>query len=85
MYFDVVKVDTQREPILFLRKLNISVTFDALSQGWRTFFGKRAKILKTNFGKLMPCHYIKHNEFIVMKQISMKLYRMVLQRGQIQI
>ena len=58
---------------------------DDLGQGWRTFFGERAKILKIMFGKLMPCHYIKHNEFIVIKQISMRLYRMVLQRSRIQI
>ena len=28
----------------------------SLHQGWRTFFGERAKILKIKFSQLMPCH-----------------------------
>ena len=36
--------------------------FDSLGQGWRTFFGERAKILKMKFSKLMPCHYIERTE-----------------------
>ena len=48
-------------------------------QGWRTFFDVRAKIVKINFTKLIPCHYFTQNknillhEFIVIKQISMRL------------
>ena len=38
--------------------------FDRLAQGWRTFFGERAKILKIKFSKLKPCHYIKQNKNI---------------------
>ena len=35
-----------------------------LGQGWRTFFGERAKILKTKFSKLKLCRYIKQNKSI---------------------
>ena len=30
-----------------------------LGQGWRTFFGEHAKIMKIKFSKLMPCLYIE--------------------------
>ena len=37
---------------------------ETLSQGWRTFFDERAKILKIKFSKLKPCHYSKQTKNI---------------------
>ena len=38
---------------------------DVLYQGWQTFFGECAKILKIKFSKLKPCHCIKQNKNII--------------------
>ena len=58
--FSLVQSTVLNFPLCFASSSSdLCNTLDGLVQGWRTFFGERAKILKIKFSKLMPCHYIK--------------------------